>query len=173
VTPEEIADLEDEWSQTANEAAALGQIGFLPYPLDGFRYLLQMVRPFLPPAHSFLDLGAGIGTKVLIAAQLGYQAMGVEVVPAYLTKAREIGANVAYGDVRSTSVRGFGIVYLNHPLAVADEQADLEARIRAELSPGAALICVNSPSPKPCGAHWRTIATTSDQTGYAVQKQGE
>jgi trans-aconitate methyltransferase len=132
-----------------------------------------MVRPFLPPAHSFLDLGAGIGTKVLIAAQLGYQAMGVEVVPAYLSKAREIGANVAYGDVRSTSVRGFGIVYLNHPLADACEENALEARVLAELSPGAALINVHSPNDRPRGAHWRTIAITADQSGYAVQKQGE
>jgi trans-aconitate methyltransferase len=131
-----------------------------------------MTALFVPAAgaNRFLDLGAGIGTKVKIAAQMGYGAMGVDIIPAYISEARRIGAPVTFCDVRKAPVAGFAVVYMNHPLADQAEQNALEARVLAELSPAAVLINVHSVSDRPRGAHWRTLATTSDGTGYAVAK---
>jgi trans-aconitate methyltransferase len=169
VTPGELAALEERW-RARGPAPDPDCTGFLPYPVEPFRRLLAAVRAHV--TGTFCDLGAGIGTKVLIAAQLGYQATGIEIRQDYLAEATRIGADVRPGDVRTTEARGYDVVYLNHPLAGADAEAALERRVQAELSPGAVLITVNSPSPPPHGAHWRTLATVGDPPGWAVQKAG-
>jgi trans-aconitate methyltransferase len=173
VTDEELADLEDEWAHATGQGVPEGAIGFLPYPIPQFTHLLRMTSWMIPATekNTFIDLGAGIGTKVKIAARMGYGAIGIDIIPAYIAKAREIGAPVTFCDVRKAPVAGFHVVYLNHPLADPHEENALEARILAELTPYAVLINVHSPNPRPAGRHWRTLATTSDGTGYAVQKE--
>ena len=168
MTPEETADWEDEWAGHPTP----GTVGFIPYPLPEFRILLKAaIAAARFPAPTFIDLGAGIGSKVETAAQLGCkEPLGVEIYPAYIAEARRKGVcGVHYGDVRKTPVAGYGIVYLNHPLAVASEQLALEARIAAELSPGSVWICVHGLTVTAAGAHWETIFTTG-RGAWVVRK---
>jgi len=167
VTPAELGELEQAWTGRQGPPG----IGWIPYPLPQFRILLAAAMGTFTSAPSFCDFGAGIGTKVLTAAQMGCRpANGCETFPAYLAEARRIHADVVRLDVRACPAAGHHIVYLNHPLADATEERALEARIAAELSPGCVLIGVHLLSPAPCGAHWETICTTRDGRAWVARK---
>jgi SAM-dependent methyltransferase len=164
--------LEMEWAGRMTEGVPLDCIRFIPYPMGRFRLLLETAM-----AHGsgpFLDLGAGIGTKVLAAKEAGLDAHGIELVPAYLAEAERIGADVRPGDIRhiqASRLALYGIIYLNHPLAGAEATQALENRVRVALRPGGVLICVNGELPAPAGAHWLSLVQL-DGSAYAVKKAG-
>jgi trans-aconitate methyltransferase len=143
----------------SGEGAGPGhEVGFLPYPIMEFRHLLDAAISHHPPP-SFIDLGAGIGTKVELARLAGiHAASGIEISDHLLECAESYGFAVFRGDVRTYRVAGIGIVYLNHPLADTQQEAELELRIQAELSPGSVLISVHSHLPPPTGSHWLHLA---------------
>lgn len=170
MTPEEIADWEDEW---AAKPGPPGRIGFIPYPLDGFRTLLKAALATRPATPSFLDLGAGIGSKLVVASQMGCKPVnGVEVVASYVAEARRRQLPVAFMDVTCAPVAFHAIVYLNHPLADPAAERALEERVHAELSPHALLIQVRGLTPIPHGAHWQTICQLNE-TDAVARKLGE
>jgi hypothetical protein len=149
--------LEREWTghKLAGAHVQEGCLGWLPYPLREWRLLMEAARAngALGP---YLELGSGIGTKVLAARDLGYDGYGVENNPVLVREAERLGAQTALDDVRTASVVHAGIVYVNHPLAAEEDEMALERRVQAELKPGAVLIQVRS-GHHPHGSHWELL----------------
>jgi 2-polyprenyl-3-methyl-5-hydroxy-6-metoxy-1,4-benzoquinol methylase len=119
------------------------EYGWEPYPPLEFANLLSVAIAYNPTGR-FLDVGAGIGTKVLIAARMGLDAHGLELYPQYVEAAREMGANVRQWDVRNSFSLRYGIVYINHPLRDTEAEDLLEYRIQHQVAPGTVLITVNN-----------------------------
>lgn len=95
---------------------------------------------------SFLDLGCGIGTKMLVAYLLGWQVSGVEWNPAYATLARLLvpEAEVEVGDVRDADPRGFDVVYSYRLVVDLDAQQELNASIAGRMTRGSLFFCAGS-----------------------------
>jgi hypothetical protein len=165
--PYDLDRLEEEWASRDIETPA-GCLRWLPYPLADWHKLMQKVIETGPRGCTYLELGAGIGTKVLAARRLGIDGYGIEINPVYVDEAMRIGAQVALGDVRKASVSGHGVVYLNHPLADETAERELEQRVQAELSPGAILVQVRS-ALVPAGSHWELLGRLNAQD-LAVRK---
>lgn len=160
-----LASAEAAWARQPEQHAAPGCLGWIPYPLPAFRVLLAAA---IAAGHGpFVDLGCGIGTKVLAAAGQGLRGYGVEIVPAYVREAARLGAPVVVGDVRGWPVCRAGIVYLNHPLASDIDQALLEERVQAQMRPGSVLVQVNSVMLP--GPGWEIIRIVGDGDVAAVK----
>lgn len=162
------AALESSWRD--KHSCASGECwGAEPYPADLFRRILAAAVAALPPGAVFLDAGAGIGVKVLLAARAGCKASGIEHNPHYLEQARKLGADVVPGDVTAHDYTGADLVWINCPLRDPAAQIALEARIAAELRPGAVLAMGNRVGPPPAG--WELLTSVIERDG-AWRKPG-
>ncbi len=130
----QIRSVDAKWA--GHGAARPGWVGYLPYPAERFAQL--------------------------IAHAAGLDVFGVDEDAELIEAAHQLGMPVFRHDVRTAPVAGYGVVYINHPLAGAQSEAALEQRVRAQLSPGAILISVHSQLPPPAGAHWETLLPASD-----------
>lgn len=122
-----------------------------PYiALDPERFLLTFVqfeRRFgldsLRSA-SFVDVGCGIGDKLLIASKLfGIEQVtgieyGVEVAEIARTKVPE--ATVIQGDAFEQDFSGYDVIYFYHPISDAQEQARLFMHMYNTAKAGAVLV---------------------------------
>jgi SAM-dependent methyltransferase len=144
---QEMTDLDNAWLKRHRVLRQNTQVyGWEPYPPAEFVRLLYiaMARNQGP----FIDLGCGIGTKVLLAEAIGLKALGVELFPAYAAEAKRLGANVVRWDLRDgppdPTIRKCGIVYINHPFRDTVAEDILELRVQEVMAPGAVLITVNN-----------------------------
>jgi SAM-dependent methyltransferase len=142
---EEITELEEAWIKRHPEIRQRDDVyGWEPYPAWAFESLL-LIAMSSNRTGAFLDVGSGIGTKVLIAQQLGLSACGIDMFPEYAAEADSIGVRTILADVREfQGYDKFGIVYINHPLRDRDEEFKLERMIQEQMAVGAALITVNN-----------------------------
>jgi len=134
-------------------ADAMDCLGWAPYDLDEFARLLDIAIS-AAPGRAFLDAGCGIGTKCLLAAERGLQACGIDRVPAYVERARELGVSAEEADVRGWPRYGeFSIVYVSHPMRPPAE-APFELWLHEQMAPGAVLMTLRG-----CGAPpgWKTV----------------
>lgn len=94
----------------------------------------------------FVDLGCGVGTKLLIAHLLGWQTHGVERHADYAAAARRLvpEATVAVGDAWQADLAGFDVVYSYRLMVDLDAQHELNASIVKRMSPGALFFCAGS-----------------------------
>jgi trans-aconitate methyltransferase len=137
--------------------------GFAAYPVDMFRRILAAaIEAVAKPCPVFFDAGAGIGTKVLLAARAGCEASGVEHNQHYVDEAARIGAAVTLGDVREHDYSTADIVWLNWPLRDPVEQAALQAQIARQLHPGAVLALGNAYQPPP---GWEQLTSVVNRDG--------
>jgi SAM-dependent methyltransferase len=152
----EIDQLEQEWKDIHPEHRQQeGRWGWEPFPVD--RFLPLLVIAAARNHGPFLDVGCGIGTKLLIAESRGLKAEGIEIVPDYVDEARRLGVNASVADaVTFTRYGEFGIVFINHPLKDFDAEDSLELMIQDQMSPGAVLITVNNIRVRP--DHWKIVA---------------
>ena len=140
-------------------------VPFLPFPIPDFIPLLAaavMVAPCqLPefgefPPTTFLDIGAGTGTKIRLAQALfGLKGGGIEIVPEFVAEARARGIRVEAVD--AFDFKGYGsvdIVYMNRPSTLMDE---LEGLVMEQMAPGAVLILVNGRN-DPGKAGWLMVS---------------
>jgi trans-aconitate methyltransferase len=171
VTIADLAAAEGEWLTRLPELRTQAEVfGWEPYPLGDFARLLGVAVAAAPGA-AFTDLGCGIGTKCLYAAQRGLAAGGVELEPAYADEAQALGATVTLADLRTWDGYGAlaGIVYLNCPLKDETAEAALEQNIHTALAPGVVLIQVNDCGP-PAG--WDALADEREQFRGVYRKLG-
>lgn len=147
-------------------------------PLDPDEFLRQLGEAFAlwcqgntsiyPP--KFIDVGCGIGTKVLLAREAGFDAYGIEMSPAYVEIARNLmersprhGAGGGYrrevpghlskiilGDAVVADYSPYDVIYFFNPSW--DREHQLEQRILDTAKPGA-IILANNPQ---LGV-WRTV----------------
>ena len=72
---------------------AKGAFRYIPYRINAFLEQLQVAitaRSILGKGLKFIDVGCGIGTKVLLAQLQGCEAYGLEINPKYVAVARRL-----------------------------------------------------------------------------------
>jgi hypothetical protein len=142
VTVEEIEALDLEWAQKEIPHPP-DCFGWSPYPLGLFAPLLEAAL-----AHSkgprFLDVGSGIGTKLLLARQAGLDPEGVEQIEEFAVFADRLGFTTHRADVRGwDGYDGYDIVYVNHPLINTELEEPFELWLHEQLKPGTVLMQAN------------------------------
>ena len=141
----------------ATLGAGGGRWGAGPYPCGLFLELLFAAVTYLGGPGRFADLGAGCGSKVLLAADRDCPAWGVEIDAGLAAAARGYGADVATGRAEDADLDGTAIVYLNQLYQSAADQAELEALVRDAMDSGAVLISANYAAPPPATARWHAV----------------
>ena len=154
----EAEAIEDAWRPGSRPDLAPGpdRWGAEPYPCGPFLDLLSVALDHLGGPAVFADLGAGTGTKVLLAAGYGCPAWGVDAQAGYVAVARQLGADVRLGQAENATLTGTAVVFVNALYRSRAAQARLEAGVRAGMDPGAVLISVNYAAPPP--APWLRLA---------------
>jgi SAM-dependent methyltransferase len=161
--------LESSWSDK-HSCRDKGCWGFSAYPVDLFRRILNAAVIGSGTAHPvFVDAGAGIGTKLLLAERAGCYAFGVEHNQHYVDEAVKLGARVTHGDVADLDYSDADIVWVNCPYRDPAEEIAFEIRLSAELKPGAVLCLANSPGGPPAG--WELLTSVINRDG-AWRKPG-
>lgn len=105
--------------------------------------------PDSPPR--FFEIGAGPGTKMLIARELfGFEVHGIEYYDEYAVSARALGLDVVTADAGAwTAYDGFALIWFNRVFRDSRAQALLEGRVWACASPGTVIMCANLESRPP------------------------
>lgn len=119
--------------------------GFDLHPLPMAEFLAGMAACGEPG--SFLDLGCGVGTKLLVAHMLGWQVTGVERHPDYAEAAMRLvpEAYVVVADVREQAdLTGYDVVFSYRLMVDVEAQHELNRLIVSRMRPGALFFCCGS-----------------------------
>ncbi len=138
-----------EQDAAAAEAGAYGDIGlpqsrFVALAHAAYRVGLAQGRGTM----DFLDVGCGMGLKLLTAAAYFDGVAGIELDPGFAERARDfLGAaalpkwTVVQGDARAFGSYGaFDVIYMFRPLEAQEAMAELEAHVVEGLAPGTLVI---------------------------------
>jgi len=152
----EIAALEARWDEPGNAPLLEDAYGFQAFRIPDFLQLLYYAVTAEPAPRTFLDAGAGIGTKVILAREVfGLAAAGIDVVEEYLAEALRLGAPVDEADAMTYEAYGqWDVVYHYGPYREPERQVEFERRLQSEMAPGAVLVAA-MPSAKP--AAWESL----------------
>lgn len=136
---------------------------FIPYqPADFLAVMLDCVAE--ASGSRFLDIGAGPGTKMALAAELfGLEAHGIEIDKDMALTASSVGQVVvrdALG-VSDAYVREFDIVWMYRPFRDPHFEHQLEQQVMDAMNPGAILAGGQWEMEKP-PAGWITIVDDWD-----------
>ncbi|MGL6209302.1 MAG: class I SAM-dependent methyltransferase [Paracoccaceae bacterium] len=131
----------------------IGRHGDLPYPFTGFFRLMQMVRRVVlaqgrPRPVRFLDVGCGVGLKLVQAAQFFEEVQGLEFDPAraavaemFVRQSGRLQDRAFCADALEFDGYGdFDVIYAYKPLSDPDLLQRMEQRIIAQARPGTILI---------------------------------
>lgn len=165
-----ITTLDTEWMNPSVGHDDPGQyIPWLPFPWHDFVSLVAEALPDMPGNH-FFEIGAGIGTKMMLAKEIfGFDVTGIERVPEYAARARKLGLTVINADALAwNGYGGYGMVWFNRPFADPLTQAKLEAKVWDEVSPGTVVIGVNLEAPPPVS--WYPILDDREVRRWISQK---
>ena len=146
---------------------------WMPFNNDSFLGLgLAALRaaPGDPP--SFLEIGCGIGTKMMLARViLGLDTYGIERVTAMAVQAAQLGGDVEVGDALGYGGYGkYDVVWFNRAFRDPVLQAQLEVQVWEDMRPGAVVMCANLEAPPP---GWLIVDQDMDHKARGVwQKRG-
>lgn len=135
--------LEQAWLPTIPSAHEF--FAYEPLPWGQFIDLIEQASG-LTEGRRFLDVGCGIGTKLIVMHYLGWEVAGVERHPPYAHAARLLvpeAEEVTPRDVFDIDRFDADVVY-SYRLAVNDDrQAEVEAHLSAHMTPGSVLVLPN------------------------------
>lgn len=134
-------------------AAVTGRHGDLPYPFTGFLRMMQLVRRVAlamgrTSPVSFLDMGCGVGLKLVQAAEyfevvhgVEYDAARAEVADTLIQRSRRAQDRAMVGDALTFDDYGsYDVIYAYKPLSDAELLQQMERRIMAQARPGTIVI---------------------------------
>lgn len=134
-------------------SSVAGRHGDLPYPFTKFFRLMQMVRRLLLAQGrqgrlAFLDVGCGVGLKLLQAADffdvvhgLEFDAGRAAVAATLVERSDRTFDRVFHGDALAfDSYADYDVIYAYKPLSDPDLLRQMEARIIAQARPGTIVI---------------------------------
>ncbi len=127
---------------------------FLPWMPFGWPEFLAMIAEALPElgGHRFLDVGAGVGTRMLLAREIfGLDVHGVDRVREYCQMAEDqLGLTVECEDALDyKGFGGFDLLWINRPIRDQELERRLEDKIWADMAPGAVIAFANIEAPPP------------------------
>lgn len=99
--------------------------------------------------HRFLDVGSGIGTKLILAHELGYQAAGIERWQPYVDMSRRIApfAHVFHANAEDFEFYDFDVVYYYGLAPDMDHDGQIKRHITDRMKPGALFFTARHPFP--------------------------
>ena len=125
--------------------------GFIPSPdlhvyepmrADQFLDDLAVAIEFAP-GKRYLEVGSGIGTKLLLAEQMGLEVHGIELRESYIAVSQYLCPNapVELADARYyTGYGAFDIIHCYKPVTSFEALAELDEHIASHMKQGAILI---------------------------------
>lgn len=122
---------------------------WMPFQLFTYIAMLCEAAPDVPQDDDqpprFLEIGAGPGTKMLIARDLfGLDVHGIERTDELAAMARTMGLDVQTGDALARpAYSGFALIWFNRAFRDASAEARLEALVWDTASPGTVIMCAN------------------------------
>lgn len=132
-----------------------GEFEYIPFAMESFIEQMKAARDLLEPQvsdRSFIDVGCGIGTKVIVARDFFRHCYGVEITPSYVKVALKLLASAnkhIHGDTKGTiykqdafkhSLAPYDVIYFYCPLALSELEQRLEEHIVNTAKVGALLI---------------------------------
>lgn len=148
-----LAGLEHEQSQKRIPGASAEYLPWMPFQIPEFLALLAEAIP-AAPGYRFLEVGAGVGTKMLLARELfGLDVTGIEISPALAVKAASLsGAEIECGDALDYNwYDEADLIWFYRPCRDPDTQAALEKTVWDGMAPGAVVICASYEARPPAG----------------------
>jgi len=131
---------------------------YLPWMPFSIPAYIELVAEALPeaPGNRFLDVGCGIGTKMLLAREIfGLDVAGIEASPVYAEQAKTLGLDVLVIDAADFGgYDGYDLIWFYRPVRDPDLQAALEKAVWDQVAPGAVVIGANLEAPP---ADWHII----------------
>lgn len=117
--------------------------GYFPYiPYSMFYFVVHMEeikRKF--GCKSFLDIGSGIGDKVRLAKELGFDAVGIEYLDYYVELASFLGNKTIHVDAFDFSdYQNYDIIYMYHPISDNELYTKLVKHIISKMKSGQLLM---------------------------------
>lgn len=139
--------LERAWMPPTPDASKFHAYDPLPWAI--FLPLIEQGIEAAPPSRRFLDVGCGIGTKLLFMHYLGWQVAGIERHPPYAHAARLLVPEAEVTPLDAFDVESFDadIVYAYRPCIADDLQERLEDHIIRRMPPGSVLLLPARPDP--------------------------
>jgi predicted O-methyltransferase YrrM len=127
---------------------------FLPWMPFSWPEFIAMIAEAVPElgGHRFLDVGAGIGTRMLLAREIfGLDVHGIERVEAYASVAGDqLGLTVDVTDALDyKGYGGFDLIWINRPVRDRELERQLESKIWSDMAPGAVVAFANIEAPPP------------------------
>ncbi len=142
---------------TRTERMKRGHFDFIPLHPQYFIQLMRTADKLVPTCKnkedrhkpiSFLDVGCGIGTKVVLAeGSLRYaRCYGLEFDPAYVAVAKTLIPYRPDAIIQADALKydGYGIfdiIYMYRPLCNRELQEKLEVWVCNQAKPGAVIVC--------------------------------
>lgn len=143
-TLQQVSELDRQWMGKVPGAGDARHTPWMPFPVPEFITLLAAAVTEAD-GDAFLEIGAGIGTKMLVAKTLfGLGVAGVERVPEYVAQAAEMGITVLEADILDfADYAPFDIIWFNRAFRDASAQTQLEHQVWDGVRPGAVVMCAN------------------------------
>lgn len=139
-----VRQIERRWQKQVDIGDQQMFTGWMPS--DVAQFLVLLIEAIAEaPGNSFLEVGCGPGTKMMLAQGLfGLDVTGFDRVPEYVVAAKEQGLNVAECDAFDFQAYGkFDIVFFNRPFRDREVQRDLEKLVYSKVRRGAVVIAMN------------------------------
>ncbi len=139
---------------------------WMPFQIPDFLALLAEAIPATPGTR-FLGIGAGPGTKELLAREIfGLDVTCLEINPAYSATAEAAGLDVITADALDfTGYGAYDLLWFYRPMRDPDLQAALEKAVWDGMSPGAVVICASLEAPPPQARFWPVLEDTDRPRG--------
>jgi len=140
----DVRQIERKWQKQVDVGDESMFAGWMPS--DVAQFLVLLVEAIAEaPGTSFLEVGCGPGTKMMLARDLfGLDVTGFDRVPEFVAAAREQGLNAAVCDATVFDAYGkFDIVFFNRPFRDRQMQRDLERLVYSKVRRGSVVICMN------------------------------
>lgn len=154
-----------------------GSFVMIPFdPVEFCRVLRRVQDDYLPydfnNRRKFVDVGAGLGFKVRIAKEFGFEADGIEFDKRYIEFARKyFGTNLIYKDALKANYKDYDVIYFYQPMCDGEKQEQLEDRIISTMKDDAIVIPMSNHTFWRDG-HNRDKVRCLDKHGYLYTKKG-
>jgi SAM-dependent methyltransferase len=148
-----ISGLDDKYtpelsSKQERKKYSRGEYRFVPLSYSHFYDQIVKVKELISKAPttklpSFIDVGSGIGTKLLFASKIMRCSLtGIEITRKYIEIAKKIvpQAKLIHKDALRFDYSAFDIIYFYRPLCDAKKQRELENRIVNTAKSGAYIL---------------------------------
>jgi hypothetical protein len=156
--------LDREWMRKVPETDRR-YLPWMPFPVPAFLALVLEALPSTPSGNRFLGIGAGIGTKELLAREIcGLDVTLIERVPEYAAQAETLGlADIWTGDALDfPSYGSFDLLWLHRPMRDPDMEMALERKVYTGMAPGAVIIGAALETQPPTSGFWPVLEDFED-----------